>query len=1034
MSEIDQDLYSRQIGTFGMETMGKLIKMDVLIVGMKGLGVEVAKNLILAGPHSVTIADADAVEINDLSTNFYLKESDVGKPRDQCSIGQLAELNPYVKVSVAEGMVCEELFTKFHVVVFTNTPQEKLVQYNEFCRAQNPPIAFLAGSINGIAGYTFSDFGPSFVIRDKDGEQCKSAIVTHIDQGENPVVSVHDGKRLNMYEGDSVVFHEVEGMDINDKEPMEIFDVKPYSFRVKSTSGLGEYKNNGVVEQVKVPTTVSYKSYSDFIVNPYCTPEGLITPDFAKFGRPQQLHVAFQALHMFYAANKHMPKPNDESHCDEVFRLAQQFNADQTEIAAKGEAAIVLEELDEDIIKTVARYASCEITPMASFHGGMLAQEIVKYTGKYTPLQQGFYFDCVEVLPKVKTSIEDHQPEGSRYDDQICIFGREFVTKMKNQQLFMVGAGALGCEFLKGFALMGIGCGEEGMVTCTDMDNIEVSNLNRQFLFRSHDVGSAKSVTACKAAQNMNSDLKIKAMEIPVGNDTEDVFNDDFWENKNIIVNALDNLKARLYVDGKCVFYNLPLLESGTLGTKANTQVVLPLLTESYGDSVDPPEESIPMCTLKNFPHAIEHCIEWSRDLFEGSFTANIQAVEEFVTSPAMFFNKLASEGNINIQRTKLEGVKKLLNLRSGADFKACVKEAVELFHGLYFMEISQLLHNFPLDHVDSHGSPFWSGPKRAPTPIKFNPQDESHLKFIMSAANLFAYALDIVVPEKHLDNAFIAELSSKVSLPAFVPKKVKIAVDEADAAAGMSSDDDSDVVANLSAELKRLSAEELKEFKFQVTEFEKDDDTNHHIDFIGAAANMRARNYKIKEAPRHKVKMIAGKIVPAIATTTCMVTGLVLLELYKIIDQKPLEAFKNSFVNLSMNIFSMCEPLPPKKTISTDFDMMMGGPVKAIPEGFTTWDKELIKQGDLTIRQLLEVIQKRLNVICTMITAGKKCIYGPYLFPDHRNRIDESIATLFEANCEPLPTSRNWILLDLSCEDEEATDCLIPPVVFYFR
>ena len=47
---IDTNLYSRQIGTFGMETMGKLIKMKVLIVGMRGLGVEIAKNLILAGP------------------------------------------------------------------------------------------------------------------------------------------------------------------------------------------------------------------------------------------------------------------------------------------------------------------------------------------------------------------------------------------------------------------------------------------------------------------------------------------------------------------------------------------------------------------------------------------------------------------------------------------------------------------------------------------------------------------------------------------------------------------------------------------------------------------------------------------------------------------------------------------------------------------------------------------------------------------------------------------------------------------------
>ncbi len=78
------------------------------------------------------------------------------------------------------------------------------------------------------------------------------------------------------------------------------------------------------------------------------------------------------------------------------------------------------------------------------------------------------------------------------------------------------------------------------------------------------------------------------------------------------MVNALDNIKARLYVDAQCVKHMKPLLESGTLGTKANSQVIVPRMTESYGSSRDPPDTAIPMCTLKNFPHQIEHTIEVS--------------------------------------------------------------------------------------------------------------------------------------------------------------------------------------------------------------------------------------------------------------------------------------------------------------------------------------------------------------------------------------------------------------------------------------
>ena len=96
--QIDTNLYSRQIGTFGIETMGKLIKMQTAIIGLRGLGVECAKNLILAGPGSVDLYDPTTVAIEDLGSNFYLKQEDVGKTtRAEASIGQLKELNPYVK-------------------------------------------------------------------------------------------------------------------------------------------------------------------------------------------------------------------------------------------------------------------------------------------------------------------------------------------------------------------------------------------------------------------------------------------------------------------------------------------------------------------------------------------------------------------------------------------------------------------------------------------------------------------------------------------------------------------------------------------------------------------------------------------------------------------------------------------------------------------------------------------------------------------------------------------------------------------------
>ncbi len=77
----------------------------------------------------------------------------------------------------------------------------------------------------------------------------------------------------------------------------------------------------------------------------------------------------------------------------------------------------------------------------------------------------------------------------NRYSGQAAVFGWPFQEYLLKQKWFIVGAGAIGCELLKNVALMGVGASKEGKIKVTDMDQIEVSNLNRQFLFRIHDVG-----------------------------------------------------------------------------------------------------------------------------------------------------------------------------------------------------------------------------------------------------------------------------------------------------------------------------------------------------------------------------------------------------------------------------------------------------------------------------------------------------------------------------------------------------------------
>lgn len=154
--------------------------------------------------------------------------------------------------------------------------------------------------------------------------------------------------------------------------------------------------------------------------------------------------------------------------------------------------------------------------------------------------------------------------------------------------------------------------------------------MNRQFLFRKQHVGKNKSEVACEVGKRINSAAKFESVKLKVAPDTEDFFNDKFWTGLDFVVNAVDNVKARQYVDNQCVWYEKPLFESGTLGTKCHSQIIIPHHTQSYNDIVDPPEETIPLCTLKNFPYQIEHTIQWARDYFEGTVAEPSQELKRF--------------------------------------------------------------------------------------------------------------------------------------------------------------------------------------------------------------------------------------------------------------------------------------------------------------------------------------------------------------------------------------------------------------------
>jgi len=305
---------------------------------------------------------------------------------------------------------------------------------------------------------------------------------------------------------------------------------------------------------------------------------------------------------------------------------------------------------------------------------------------------------------------------------------------------------------------------------------------------------------------------------------------------------------------------------------------------------------------------------------------------------------------------------------------------------------------------------------------LVFSTEDPNHLEFVLAAANLRAFNYNI--PGDRNPDTVVKTLTG-FQVPPFVPNKgIKINTDEnskeGDKKEETSEDDDDEIIRKLSAELPQPSSQ----FQLKISEFEKDDDTNFHIDFITAGANLRANNYSIPNADKHKCKGIAGKIIPAMVTTTAVVSGLVCIELVKIHQGRPIEELKNGFLNLALPFCAFSEPIqPPKTKVREDWS-------------WTLWDRFEV-EGEMTLKQFIEHFKEKYQLEVTMISCGVAMIYTFFMAKDKlaermNKPLSEVVATV---NKKDIPEGKKHLTFEICVnriEDDEEVD--VPYVRYVFK
>lgn len=391
------------------------------------------------------------------------------------------------------------------------------------------------------------------------------------------------------------------------------------------------------------------------------------------------------------------------------------------------------------------------------------------------------------------------------------------LEAVKGAKVLMVGAGGIGCELLKTLALSGF-----QDIHIIDMDTIEVSNLNRQFLFRQSHVGQSKAKVARDAVLKFKPHINIKPYHANVKSPE---FNIEFFKQFSVVLNGLDNLDARRHVNRLCLAAEVPLVESGTTGFLGQVTVHVKGKTECYECQPKPTPKSYPVCTITSTPSKFVHCVVWAKDLLF-----------------AKLFGDKSQDNDLNI-RSSGEGNE----AKNPEDvFERSPDEDPEKYGRRIHDHVFGYNIELALANVET-----WRSRKK-PRPIYI--KDVLPDKFFQKTEHL-----------KNCTNEDMA-LSAMLNLGLKNPQEIWSLAENT----------------KVFLESLRLFIEKRDKDIGNLT-FDKDDQLA--VEFVTAAANIRASSFGIPMHSLFEAKGIAGNIVHAVATTNAIIAGLIVIEAIKVLQ-----------------------------------------------------------------------------------------------------------------------------------------------------
>ena len=178
---------------------------------------------------------------------------------------------------------------------------------------------------------------------------------------------------------------------------------------------------------------------------------------------------------------------------------------------------------------------------------------------------------------------------------------------------------------------------------------------------------------------------------------------------------------------------------------------------------------------------------------------------------------------------------------------------------------------------------------------------------------------------------------------------------------------------------------------------------------------------------------MIAGKIIPAIATTTAAITGIVALQLYTLLQTNDISFMRGAFINLAVSLFVLTEPAEKIEHKDKEYDALMLGPIKAVPPKWTVWDKIEV-DGPMTFRQFIDKMKSDYGVEINIITCSNTTLIQTFI-KSNKERYDKNIEEVYNSLSKyPLGDKAKYLVLEVSADTEDGAAAIMPLVKYNFR